>query len=125
MTAGNSVEEALVCNIGPEETARRRKVGYLGLGISLLWIAAGELFNFGPVFRLMLIFPAGIAFSGFLQARARFCMAYGSRGVTSLVGLQQFSRSADPDGDKRRAMVMLVQVVVYSALVAGLYWLIG
>ena len=125
MTAGNPGDTMPACNIGPEETARRRRVGYVGLGLSLVWIAAGELFDLGPVFRLMLIFPAGIAFSGFLQARARFCMAYGARGVASLAGLQQFSRSADPYGDKRRARVMLGQVVLYSALVAGLYGLIG
>jgi hypothetical protein len=125
MTVGETGEQALSCNIGPEETARRRRVGYFGLFLSILWIVAVELFSLGPVFRLMLIFPAGIAFSGFLQARARFCMAYGARGVASLGGLQQFSRSADPFGDKRRAARMVGQVILFSAIVAGLFWLIG
>jgi hypothetical protein len=125
MTTGDAGGEAPSCNIGTEETARRRRVGYLGLGLSILWIVAVELFSLGPVFRLMVFFPAGVAFSGFLQARARFCMAYGARGVASLSGLQQFVRSSDPYGDKRRAMMMLGQVVLYSTLVAALYALMG
>jgi hypothetical protein len=125
MTTGGAGGDAPVCNIGPEETARRRRVGYVGAGLAIAWIVAVELLSLGPVFRLMVFFPAAVAFSGFLQARARFCMAYGARGVTSLGGLQQFSRSADPYGDKRRAVVLLVQVALYSALVAALYGLMG
>jgi hypothetical protein len=124
MTTGGAGGDAPVCNIGPEETARRRRVGYLGLGLTILWIVAVELSSLGLVYRLMVFFPAAVAFSGFLQARARFCMAYGARGVASLGGLQQFSRSSDPYGDKRRAMVMLGQVLLFSALVAALYGLI-
>jgi hypothetical protein len=125
MTTGDTGGAAPACNIGAEETVRRRRVGYFGLGLTILWIVAVEGFNLGLVFRLLVFFPAAVAFSGFLQARARFCMAYGARGVASLSGLQQFVRSSDPYGDKRRAMGMLVQVVLFSALVATLYGLMG
>src|SRR3972149_9336499 len=69
------------CNIGLAEIARRRRFGHLGLAVSvalllLLWAsdAAREA-------RLLLFFPAAGSAVGYLQARLRFCAAFGLVGI--------------------------------------------
>jgi hypothetical protein len=70
-----------VCNIGPAETARRRRVGEqaalaaLGLLILLRAVRAPR------AWRLLVFFPAAGSAVGYLQAARHFCAAYGWRGV--------------------------------------------
>jgi len=70
-----------VCNIGPQEIARRRRTGYVGslitLGLFLMLVAVGA----PPIFRLVLFLPAAIAASGFIQAYLKFCAGFGQLGV--------------------------------------------
>ena len=61
-----------VCNIGPEEIARRRRAGHVGLlvtvGVFALLVAIGA----PPPVRLILALPAAGSASGYLQAWLRF-----------------------------------------------------
>ena len=70
-----------VCNIGPAEIARRKRVGYFGLALTVvLWVVLVRL-NVPHVWRLLVFFPAAIAAGGFLQAYFKFCANFGLRGV--------------------------------------------
>jgi hypothetical protein len=70
-----------ICNIGPAEIARRRMAGHVGVVATVGILAALIAIGAPPVTKLVVILPAAVAASGYLQARERFCAAYGSRGV--------------------------------------------
>ena len=95
-----------VCNIGPEEIARRRRAGHVGLAITLALFAILVVIDAPPLARLMLVLPAAAAASGYLQAWLRFCAGFGSMGVFNLGPVGHTEAVTDPEArarDRRRA----------------------
>jgi ferric-dicitrate binding protein FerR (iron transport regulator) len=95
-----------VCNIGPEEIARRRRSGHVGalltLGLLVLLVAADA----PPVTRLALVIPATISASGYLQAWLKFCAGFGAMGVRNFGPLgrtEPVEDEAARAADRRRA----------------------
>src|ERR1035437_10722566 len=70
-----------VCNIGPEEIARRRRSGHVGRMVSVALFALLLAIAAPHWTRLALILTAGVAASGYLQAWFHFCAGFGSTGV--------------------------------------------
>jgi hypothetical protein len=73
--------EAGACNIGPAEIARRRLFGHVALVVSLVLLALLIALHVTPLARMLVALPVAGAATGYIQARLRFCAAYGSRGV--------------------------------------------
>jgi hypothetical protein len=103
--------QAGLCNIGPAEIARRRRVGHVGtvlaIGAALALIAIGA----PPLVRLLVALPAAMAAAGYLQARLRFCAAFGSRGVANFGPIGEVARIEDPADlarDRRRAWAIMI-----------------
>ena len=70
-----------VCNIGRDEIRRRRLSGHVG-ALAAVGLLAALLATGAPrVVRLLVALPAAVGASGYLQARERFCAAYGRLGV--------------------------------------------
>ena len=98
--------QAGVCNIGPEEIARRRRAGHIGLVISIAVFAGLILAGAPPIFRLVLFLPVASAASGYLQAWLKFCAGFGSLGVYNFGRLGQRFTVPDDEArgrDRRRA----------------------
>ena len=104
------------CNIGAAEIAGRRRAGHVGLVATIGLLAVLVAIGAPPLARLVIALPAAIAASGYLQARLRFCAAYGSRGVYNFDALGQTERVAD-DEARRRDRVRATQISVASGLV--------
>lgn len=95
-----------VCNIGPEEIARRRRAGYVGLLVTLAVLAVLVVINAPPLARLIAILPAAGSASGYLQAWLKFCAGFGSRGIFNFGPLGESSAVGDADArarDRRRS----------------------
>ena len=122
------------CNIGPEEIARRQRVARIGLvatvALALLLLASGV--GVGSPTRLLVGLPLTGAAIGWIQARRRFCMAYGLAGTFNLGAIGNMERvssaaalAADRAGraelrrDLRRRLVAsaLMDAAGYSALI--------
>jgi hypothetical protein len=73
--------QAGVCNIGPEEIARRRRAGHFGAAITVGLLIGLIALGVPPVFRLVVFLPAAAAASGYLQAWLKFCAGFGRLGV--------------------------------------------
>src|SRR4051794_26606961 len=84
-----------VCNIGPEEIARRRRAGHVGALVTYGALTALLVLHADPITRLVLILPASAAASGYLQAWFRFCAGFGSRGIFNFGSLGQTSPVID------------------------------
>jgi hypothetical protein len=95
-----------VCNIGPAEIARRRRVGHVGVIASILLLAALLAIDAPPLARMVVAVPAMAAAAGYLQAWLRFCAAFGGRGVRNFGQLGQTEAVTDVAArarDRRRA----------------------
>jgi hypothetical protein len=73
-----------VCNIGPAEIARRRRVGYLGLAGAVGLAALLLALDAPAIARLLIAVPVAGSLSGFIQARLRFCAGFGMAGLQNL-----------------------------------------
>jgi hypothetical protein len=111
-----------VCNIGPEEVARRRRAGHVGLiasvGLFLLLLAVAA-----PHWaRLGLVLTVAASASGYLQAWLHFCAGFGSSGVYNFGPLGTVQQVADPGArsrDRHRSLeIGLASLVI--GLVVGL-----
>jgi hypothetical protein len=70
-----------VCNIGPAEIARRRRVGHIGVIATVALFAVLVALGMPPIMRLVLSLPAAVAASGYIQASLRFCAGFATAGV--------------------------------------------
>ena len=95
-----------VCNIGPEEIARRRRSGHVSLLVTVVLLAVLVAIGAPPLARLLLILPAVTAASGYLQARLKFCAGFGARGVFNFGPVGPMHEVLDDEAkarDRRRA----------------------
>lgn len=96
-----------VCNIGPAETARRRRAGERGALAALGLLILLRLTRAPRGWRLLVFFPAAISAAGYLQAARRFCAAYGWRGVLNFGALgsaEAVGEEAFRAEDRRQAL---------------------
>jgi hypothetical protein len=74
-----------VCaNIGPRERRLRNITGVVGVGLSLLVASALIEVHAARPWRLVLALPVYISAIGFLQARAKTCVAFARKGIRVL-----------------------------------------
>jgi hypothetical protein len=118
-----------VCNIGPAERSLRRKVGWIGSGITIaLW--AVLLSDHTPrIWRLFIFLPAAMAAVGFLQSAFHFCAAFGLKGLfnfgselgkTDTVMQAEFRKK-----DRQRAWLILFLSVMTGMITAAAAYLTG
>jgi len=105
-----------VCNIGPAEIARRRRAGHVGLIAALGLLAVLVAVDAPSWTRLLVAIPVIGAASGYIQARLRFCAAFGSRGIFNFGDTgrsEQVGDAADRARDRARSM----QIGLASAVI--------
>ncbi len=108
------------CNIGPEEIDRRRRGAWIaGLAtvvfyLGLLAIAAPDLVRF------IVAVPAASAAISWLQARERFCVAFGMAGVFNFGPVGELERITDEDArraDRGRVASMVARGAAIGCVV--------
>jgi hypothetical protein len=84
-----------ICNIGPAEIARRRRVGHVGLLATLVLFIVLVAIDAPSLARLLVALPAAAAASGYLQAWLKFCAGFGSRGIFNFGPVGQTEHAPD------------------------------
>lgn len=107
-----------VCNIGPEEIARRRLSGHIGLVASVAVFVVLVAIGAPGWTRLILVLTAGGSASGYLQAWLHFCAGFGSRGVFNFGPVGVVQAVADPQARSRDRVKALE--IGLASLVVGL-----
>jgi hypothetical protein len=112
------------CNIGPAEIARRRRAGLSGLltagTLAILMFIAGT----DPVLRWIVAVPLYLGLLGMIQARLRFCVAFGLAGLRNFGPLGAQERVGGPaevGADRRRALLVSGAVAVASVAITALF----
>jgi hypothetical protein len=90
----------------------------VGLAASLILFAALLAVGAPHLVRLLLVLPAGVAATGYLQAQLHFCAGFGSAGIYNFGELGAVQKVADEQArrrDRRRSLEIGV-----ASLVIGL-----
>lgn len=110
-----------VCNIGPAETARRRRVGQAGATATVGLAAFLTITRAPRAWRLLLAIPATVSAVGFIQAARRFCAAFGWRGIFTFDALgsaESVEETAARAEDRRLALRIALESAAVGAAVA-------
>jgi len=106
------------CNIGPSEIHRRYQVAIIGgilyIALAVALIVSGQ----STSFRLSAFLPAMMASVGFIQARNRFCFAYGLMGVFNFDVAGDVKKVQDPaalKADRANALTILAKSLLLAA----------
>jgi hypothetical protein len=103
--AGTGRYQPGVCNIGPAEIARRRMAGHVGAAVAVILFIVLVALHAPPITRLLIILPAAVSASGYLQAHLHFCAGFGARGIFNFGDVGTTQEVADPEARARdRAM---------------------
>ncbi|MFX1536058.1 MAG: hypothetical protein ACFFDI_17720 [Promethearchaeota archaeon] len=116
-----------VCNIGDAETAQRRRLGWVGLIITVIGLFLLISLNFEPLFAFLLFFPASFSALGFIQARKRFCALYGLTSVYNFdeIGMQiQVEEKENQTRDRKEAYILILQSIVVGIIVSFIAFLL-
>jgi hypothetical protein len=100
-----------VCNIGPDEIARRRRAGHIGAIITAGLLAILLVIGAPPIWRLLIAIPAAGTAITYLQAVLHFCVAFARLGVFNFGAVGELSSIADQaarrtDQNKARLMIL-------------------
>ena len=110
-----------VCNTGPAEIARRRRAGHVGLTATIALFAILVAVGAPPLARLLLVIPAAVSASGYLQAYLKFCAGFGAKGVYNFDDVGTTDSVADAAAkalDRAKSMRISLSSFAIGALVA-------
>jgi hypothetical protein len=112
-----------VCNIGPEERRARKRVGWIGLVLTVvLWLALVYFKASGGWYTLIFL-SSSLSASGFIQARMRFCAAFGIGHFFNFsphVGGVEIVTQKELWALDRRKALQIIAYAVFSGLLVTL-----
>ena len=107
------------CNIGPQEIARRKQVGYLGLALTIVTAIVLLATHSSHVLRLLTFIPAALFGAGYVQSRKKFCFAFGFTGVFNFGALgtmNSVQAKNDLAADRKMALLIFSQSMAIAAV---------
>lgn len=115
------------CNIGPDEIKRRKTFAIAGFVFFLVSLIGA----FGPhatrITRLGVAVPAILFATGLVQARKKFCLAFGFAGTFNFSKVGQVNKVLSPEerkADRVTAAKILLESLLIAALMTGAVQLI-
>ncbi len=115
------------CNIGKGEIRRRQIIGLIGLIFSISSFATLVTTDAPRGARLGIFLPLMVASIGWVQSRAKFCLAYGFIGTFNFGKFGQISRVSDPvsrAADRATALKILFKSAALAALVTAMIYIL-
>lgn len=115
------------CNIGKGEIRRRQLVAIFGLFLTTFSAATIIATDQSKNSRLSIFLPALIFSIGFVQARKKFCLAYGLAGTFNFGKLGQISKvqsNEDRKSDRKTAVSILFQSAALAAFITAVFFVI-
>jgi hypothetical protein len=111
------------CNIGPSEIHRRYQVAIIGGVLYTILAIALIATDQESSMRLIAFAPAMLASVGYIQARNRFCFAYGLMGVFNFDTAGDVKKIKDPaalKADRAQALKIVLKSLASAALLTTL-----
>jgi hypothetical protein len=118
-----------VCNIGPAEIAQRKRIGWIGLLVTIIAWVLLAYFSFAPWWFVVLFFPAAMSATGFIQGFSHFCAGFGMQGVLNFgpeVGkTDTVSQAEFRAADRKKALEIFAWSVIAGIVVAAVAVWVG
>ena len=108
------------CNIGPQEIARRRRSGAVGIAIALVLGVVLVAIAAPPVARILVFFPLAGGLISLEQVRRHFCVGFAMAGLRNFGALgrpDKVADAADRAADRRAALVMIAYMSAVAAVI--------
>ena len=115
------------CNIGVREIRRRQLVGGIGLFLTISTILGFYHQHASHLARFGTFLPAVVMFMGYLQARKKFCLAFGLSGLFNfgkLGGTTRVISDSDRKIDRQAAIKLMVQAVLLAAALTAVVFIL-
>lgn len=115
------------CNIGPDEIKRRKTFAVAGLVLFLISLIGAFGTHATHYTRLGTFIPAMLFSTGFVQARKKFCLAFGLAGTFNFSKVGQINKVLSPEerkADRRTALSILFQAFLLAAVMTAVVELI-
>lgn len=115
------------CNIGKGEIKRRQTIALIGVFLILFSASTILGTDQGRSVRLSIFIPAMIFAVGFIQARKKFCLAYGLAGTFNFGKLGSISKvqnEVDKKADRKTAINILIQSAALASAITLLFYLL-
>ena len=115
------------CNIGLREIRRRQLIGGIGLFLTITTIFSFYHQHSSRMARFGTFLPALIMSFGYLQARKKFCLAFGLSGLFNFGNLGQSRRvisEVDRETDHRAAVRLILEAIALAAVVTAIVFLL-
>ncbi|MFX0170908.1 MAG: hypothetical protein ACFE9L_03215 [Candidatus Hodarchaeota archaeon] len=121
------------CNIGSAEITQRKRIGFIGLAITgfgiIVYIPSIIILDINPLLGILFIFPGTLTSIGFIQAREKFCAAYGFSSIANVsVQLGKTVRiedEIDRKKDRNKAIIILIQSILIGIITAAILTVLG
>ena len=116
-----------ICNIGIREIRRRQLVGGIGLFLTISTVLGFYHQHSSRIERLSTFLPALVMSIGYLQARKRFCLAFGLSGLFNFGTLGSTNRVISEENrkiDRNAAIRLLVQAVGLAVAITAFVFLL-
>lgn len=128
-----TVYSAGKCNIGENEIAQRNRIGYFGLILTIIgfvvYVIGIYTIKLEPVIGLGLFIPAFMGSIGLIQARNKFCAAYGlakKYNVSSNLGvILHVEDVVHQKRDRNKALIIVIQSILIATVISLVSVIIG
>ena len=118
--------EAGQCNIGDVEIIQRRRIGLIGLILTivsiLIYLGLVYTIELEILFGFLIFLPAMMSSIGLLQAKNKFCAAYGltkQQNVSSSLGRTlKIDDISNQKKDRNKALKIIVQSFLIAATIS-------
>ncbi len=115
------------CNIGTREIRRRQLIGGIGVFLTISTVFGFYHQHSSRMARFGVFLPALIMSIGYLEARKKFCLAFGFSGLFNFRNLGQAQNvvsEADRVTDRQAAVRQILQALGLAVLVTALVFLL-
>ena len=121
------------CNIGTSEVNQRRRIGLIGLGLTfvsiIVYLGLVYLIGLETILGALVFLPAVMSAVGLLQARNKFCAAYGfakRQNVTLSLGTTtKVEDISSQKKDRNKAVRIVLQSTIIAVGIAFLTVILG
>jgi len=122
-----------ICNIGDKEVAQRKRIGYIGIVLTvvgfLVYAIGIYTIKLEPIVGIGLFIPALMGSVGLIQARNKFCAAYGfakKYNVSSGLGvILHVEDIAHQKKDRNKALIIVIQSILIATVISLVSVLLG
>jgi hypothetical protein len=119
------VDAGVCANIGPRERRIRNIWGVAGACAAILVASALLEIHATRPLRLVLAVPVFISAIGFLQARARTCVAFARKGIRVLGDSRTGAEQVVDEGMKKQIAAQAMRVYLQTLIVTGAFVLLA